>query len=128
MFGSDTSQGLDGLEALWPLLPVIHDRLRLGLLGEDFSHLIHLLFAFFDIVDADVGDERNAGTHGSSSSGLAVFDGDALLWLDAELLAGVEVDRWIWLGGWWVERGGSGVDVLILEEACAAVSQCLGCS
>ena len=108
---------LNLLEALLPLLPVVHDRFGLALLGEGLGHLLHLLLAVLDVVDADVGDERDVGTHGRGSAGLAVLDGDALLWLDAELLACVDVDGWVWLGGWWVEGGDGGVDVLVREEA-----------
>ena len=111
------SLGLDLLEDLWPLIPVVHDDLGLSLLGEELSHLVHLLLAVLDVVDADVGYERDSGVHGSGSTRLAVFDGDALLWLHTKFLAGVEVDGRVWLGGWWVEGGGSGVDVLVLEEA-----------
>ena len=108
---------LDLLEALLELLPVVHDGLGLALLGEGGGHLLHLLLALLDVVDADVGDERDVGTHARGSAGLAVLDGDALLWLDAELLASVDVDGWVWLGGWWVEGGDGGVDVLVGEEA-----------
>lgn len=108
---------LNLLEALLPFLPVVHDGFGLALLGEGLGHLLHLLLALLDVVDADVGDERDVGTHGRGSAGLAVLDGDALLWLDAELFACVDVDGWVWLGGWWVERAGGGVDVLVGEEA-----------
>lgn len=108
---------LNLLEALLPLLPVVHDRLGLGLLGEGVGHLLHLLLALLDVVDTDVGDERDVGTHGRSSAGLAVLDGDALFWFDAELLACVDVDGWVWLGRWWVEGGDGRVDVLVREEA-----------
>ena len=94
---------LDLLEALWPFLPVVHDRLGIALLCKGLAHLVHLLLALFNVVDAHVGDEWDASTHGSSGAGLAVLDGDALLWLHTELFAGMEVDGWVWLGGWWVE-------------------------
>ena len=113
---------LDRLEALRPLLPVVHDRLGLALLSEDLTHLLHLLLAFLDVVDTDIGDEWDAGTHGGRGSGLAVFNRDALLRLDAELLARVDVDGWIWLGGWRVEGRSSGVDVVVSEEACPVKS------
>jgi hypothetical protein len=106
---------LDLLEALWPLLPVVHDNDSLGLLGQELGHLVHLLLTIFDAVDTNVGNARDTGTHSGSGTALAVLDGDNLGRLDAELLAGVEVDLGIWLGGWWVERRGSAVDVLVWE-------------
>lgn len=112
---------LNLLEHLRPLLPIIHDDLGVALLRQSLGHLIHLLLAFLDVVDADVRDAGNTSTHGGSGAGFGVLDGDALLWLDAELFAGVEVDGWIGLGGWWVEGGGGGVDVFVLEEACRRV-------
>jgi hypothetical protein len=45
--------GLDLLEALLELLPVVHDGLALGLLGEQLGHGVHLLLAVLDAVDAD---------------------------------------------------------------------------
>lgn len=87
------------------------------MLSEGVGHLLHLLFALLDLVDTDVGDERDVGTHGSSGTRFAVFDGEALLWLDSELLASVDVDGRIRLGGWRVETGGGRVDVLVGEEA-----------
>jgi hypothetical protein len=113
----ETLRLLNLLEALRPLLPVVHDDLGVAGIGQRLGHLVHLLLAFLDVVDTDVGDEWDVGTHGSRGAGLAVLDGDTLLWLDAELLAGVEVDGRIRLGGWWVEGGGGRVDVLVLEEA-----------
>ena len=115
-----TLRGLDFLEALWPLLPVVHDHLSIALLGESLAHLLHLLLTLLDVVDADVCNKWDASTHSSCGSGLAVFDGDTLLRLNTKLLAGVEVDSWVWLGRWWVESSGSRVDVLILEEAYRA--------
>jgi hypothetical protein len=114
---SENLRLLNLLEALRPLLPVVHDDLGVAGVSQCLGHLFHLLLALLDVVDTDVGDERNVGTHGSRGAGLAVLDGDALLRLDAELLAGVEVDGGIRLGGWWVEGGSSRVDVLVLEEA-----------
>lgn len=109
---------LNLLDALREFLPVVHHRLRLALLSESSRHLVHLRLAVLDVVDTDVSDERDAGTHTSSGAGLAVFHGEALFWLDAELFAGVEVDGWVGLGGWWIEGGDGRVDVLIREETC----------
>ena len=108
---------LNLLQALWPLLPVVHNDLGLGDVSEELAHLVHLLLTLLDVVDADVGNEWDAGTRRRSSTGLGVFDGDTLLWLDAELLACVEVDGRVWFGGWRAEGGGCRVDVLIREEA-----------
>ena len=97
-YGDRHLRRLDCLEALLPLLPIIHDRLGVALLGESFGHLIHLLLAVLEVVDADVADKRDAGTHGCCGPRLAVFHGDALIWLDTELFAGVNVDGWVRLG------------------------------
>jgi hypothetical protein len=106
---------LDLLEALWPLLPVVHDNDSLGLLGQELGHLVHLLLTIFDSVNTHVGNAWDTGTHGSGGTALAVLDGDDFRRLDAKLLAGVKVDLRIWLGRWWVEGSGSTVDVLIWE-------------
>lgn len=109
--------GLDLLDGLWELLPVVHDDLGVAGFGERLGHLLLLGLALLETVDSDVGDEWDACTHAGSGSGLAVLDSQALLWLDTELLAGVEVDGGVGLAGWWVERGGSRVDGLVGEEA-----------
>ena len=75
-----------------------------------------LLLALFLLVDADVSDERNASAHGGGGPRLGVLDGDTLVGLNAELLAGVQVDGWVRLGARWAERSGSRVDVLWREE------------
>ena len=106
---------LDLGEALGELLPVVHNSSGLALLLQQLGHLLHLLLALLNAVDADIRDQWDASTHGSSSTRLGVLDGDAALVLDTELLAGVVVDLGVWLGGWWVERSGGGVDVLIWE-------------
>jgi hypothetical protein len=95
--------GLDLLEHLGELLPVIHDGKALGLLGEKLGHLLHLLLALLDAVDANVADARDASAHGSRGTALAVLDGDGLTLLDAELLAGVVVDGGVGLGARGVE-------------------------
>jgi hypothetical protein len=102
-------------EALWPLLPVVHDNHSLGLLGQELGHLLHLLLTFFNSVNTDVGNARDTSTHGGGGTALAVLDGDDLGRLDAELFARVEVNLGVWLGGWWVEGGSSAVDVLVWE-------------
>lgn len=106
---------LNLLEASWPLLPVVHDNDALALLGQELGHLLHLLFSFFNSVYTDVGHAWDTGTHGSGGTALGVLNGDDLSWLDTELLACVEVDLWVWLGGWWVEGSGGTVDVLVWE-------------
>ena len=108
---------LDLLHALREFLPVVHDDVSLGDLGQGLGHLLLLRLALLDLVDTDVADERNAGTHGGSGAGLAVLDSQALLRLDAELLARVQVDGRVRLAGRRVERGSRGVDMLIREEA-----------
>lgn len=108
--------GLDLLQALLELLPVVHNGNALGFLGQKLGHLLHLLLALFDAVDANVANARNAGAHGRSSTALAVLDGNSLGGLNAELLSSVDVDGWVGLGAGWVERGGGGVDVLGREE------------
>lgn len=106
---------LDLLEASWPLLPVVHDDDTLALVSQELGHLFHLLLSFFDSVYTDVGNARDTSTHGSGGAALGVLDGDDLRWLDTELLACVEVDLWVWLGGWWVKGSGGTVDVLVWE-------------
>jgi hypothetical protein len=76
---------------------------------------VHLFLAIFDSVDTDVGNARDTSTHGGSGTALAVLDSDNLRWLDTELLARVEVDLGVRLGGWWVERSSSAIDVLVWE-------------
>ena len=71
--------------------------------------------AVFDAVDANVANEWDAGSHGSSSTRLAVFDGDTLLRLDAKLLACVEVDLGVGLAGRRVEGGRSTIDLGVWE-------------
>lgn len=106
---------LNLLEAGWPLLPVVHNSDTLALLSQDLGHLLHFLLSFLNSVYTNIGDAWDAGTHGSSSPALRVLDSDDLGWLDTELLACVEVDLWVWLGGWWVEGSGGTVDVLVWE-------------
>ena len=95
--------------------PVIHDDVGLALLGQDLGHLLHLLLAILDAVDADIPDQWDTCTHGRSSTALAVLDSDTLAWLDTQLLAGVEVDLRVRLGGRRVQAGGSAVDMLVGE-------------
>lgn len=122
---------LDLLQALWELLPVVHDDISLALLGEDLGHLVHLLLAVLDAVDANlvtliwnldgrqlntyVADERNTSTHSRSSSALAVLHGNAVFRLHAELLACVEVDLGVGLAGRRVQASSRTVDVLVGE-------------
>ena len=110
-------RGLNLLDALREFLPVVHDDFSFALLGESLSHLLLFLLSLFDFVNANVSDEGNVGTHGSGGTGLAVLDSQALLGLDTELLASVEVDGRIGLAGRWGEGTGGGVDVFVLEEA-----------
>jgi hypothetical protein len=107
---------LDLLEAVLELAPVVHNSSTLGLLSEELGHLFHFLLALLDAVDADIANARDVGAHGGRGTALAVLDGDALLGLDAELFAGVEVDGRVGLGAGRVERGGGRVDVLGREE------------
>lgn len=102
--------------ALRELLPVVHDHLGLALLGDGIGHLLHLLFAFFNLVDADIGDQGDAGAHACRGTRLRVFNGQGLLRLDAELLAGVEVYGRVGLGGRRVQRTGSRVHLVFAEE------------
>jgi hypothetical protein len=105
---------------LLEVLPVVHDSLGLAVFGKDVSHLVHLLLAVFDAVDADVADEGDASSHTSSGTGLAVFDSEALLRLDTELLAGVEVDFGVGLARGRVQGGGGRVDLLVWEVLAEA--------
>jgi hypothetical protein len=105
------------LHALRELGPVVHDGVGLALLRELLGHQVHLLLALLLVVDADVCDERDARAQGGGGAGLGVLDGDALGGLDAQLLAGVQVDGGVGLGARRVERGGGRVDVLVGEEA-----------
>src|ERR1700761_5566670 len=115
MSNADLGASLDLLQELGELLPVVHDHDAVALLPEGLLHLLHLLLAFFQLVDTDVADARDTGTHGSSGTTLAVLDSYGLFWLDAELLAGVEVNFGIWLAGRGVERGSGAVDVFVGE-------------
>jgi len=112
---SSLRSSLDLLQALWELLPVIHNDLALGRLGQKFGHLLHLLLAILDAIHANISDTRNTGPHGSRSAALAVLNGDALLRLHAQLLAGVEVDGRVGLAGRRVQARRGTVDVLIGE-------------
>jgi hypothetical protein len=98
------------------LLPVIHDGLSLAVLGESLGHLIHLLLAVLETIDANVADEGDTSTHSGSGTGAGVLDGETLLRLDTELLTGEEVDLGVRLARGRVERGGSRVNLLIGEE------------
>lgn len=94
---------------------MIHDGSRIALFGKKLGHLFHLLFTFLDTVDANVSDQGDTSTHGSSGTTLAVLDSDTLRRLDTQLLAGVQVDLGVRLAGWWIEGGGGAVDVFIWE-------------
>ena len=113
--GWDLQRRLDLLENLGELLPVVHDGTGAALIGEELGHLLHLLGAVLDAVDTDVADEGNAGTLGGSGTALAVLDGDALLVLDAQLLASVVVDSRVGLAGRGVQAGSGTVDMLVGE-------------
>ena len=111
----DNLGGLELLEDLRELLPIIHDGIGLALFGENLSHLIHLLLAVLNAIDTNVADEGDTSTHSSSGTTLAVLHSDALLRPDAKLLARVQVDLWVRLAGWRVEGSGGAVDVLVGE-------------
>ena len=95
--------------------PVIHDDVGLALLRQNLGHLLHLLLAVLNAIHADIPNQRDTSTHGSSSTTLAVLDSDTLAGLHTELLAGVEIDLGVWLGGRRVQAGGSAVDMLVGE-------------
>ena len=109
------SLGFDLLQQLGELLPVVHDLISIALFLENLCHLLHLLLALFDAVDADIADQGDSSTHGGGGSTLAILDGDGLRWFDTELLTGVEVDLGVGLGRWRVEGGSSRVDMLVGE-------------
>lgn len=90
--GGNHLLGLDLLQDLRELLPVVHDGHTVALFLENLGHLLHLLLALLDLVDTNIADARNVGTHGGGGTTLAVLDGNALLRLDTKLLAGVQVD------------------------------------
>merc|ERR1711939_844116 len=83
---------LNLLDAFRKLLPVVHDCVCLGLFGQQLSHLVLLLLALLNLVDADIGNDRNPSAHGRCGPGLAVLDRESLLRLYTELLASVKVD------------------------------------
>ena len=95
--------------------PVIHDDVGLALLRQDLGHLLHLLFAIFNAIDANVPNQWDASTHSSSSTTLAILNSNTFAGLHTELLAGVEVDLGVWLGGRRVQAGGCAVDMLVGE-------------
>ena len=95
---------------------MVHDSFGTTLFGQELGHFLHLLFTFFDLVDTNITDQGNIGTHGGSGTGFGIFDCNAFLGLDTKLLACVEVDSRVRFGGWWGERGGSRIDVFIGEE------------
>ncbi len=99
MLADDLQTLLDLLQALGELLPVVHDDVGVALLFEDCGHLLHPLLALLDTINTDVADERDARTHGSSSTTLAVFDSDALRILHSQLLACIVVDSGVGLAG-----------------------------
>jgi hypothetical protein len=106
---------LNLLQAILKLFPLVHDDLGVAVLGQHLCHLFLLLLALFDAVDANVADQRDACAHCGRGSALAVFNCHALLRLDAEFLAGMEVDGWVRLAGGRVQGGGGAVDVLVGE-------------
>jgi hypothetical protein len=89
---------LDLSEALWELLPVVHDRISLALLLQQLGHSLHLLWALLNAIDTYVRDEWDTSAHGSRGTRLGVLDRDDALVLDAELLTRVVVDLGVWLG------------------------------
>jgi hypothetical protein len=112
---SDLGTSFDLLQQLWELLPVVHDLDAVALFAKSLLHLLHALLALLQLVDTDITNAGNTSTHRCSGTRLAVLDGHSLSWLDTELFAGVKVDLGVRLGGWWVEGGGCGVDVLVGE-------------
>ena len=95
--------------------PVIHDDVGLALLRQNLGHLLHLLFAIFNAIDANVPNQWDASTHRSSSTTLAVLNSNTFAGLHSELLAGVEIDLGVWLGRRRVQAGGCTVDMLVGE-------------
>ena len=90
---------------------MVHD--DLGAVGD--QHVGDVLGLLRVVVASDVGNGPDSGTHSAQSSGLAVFDGDALAWLDPDDLAGVQVDCWVGLGSRGRKRGRGGEDVVLRE-------------
>lgn len=111
--GLGESCGLDFLEAVEELTPVVHDSDGAALLGKHLGHSVHLRLV---LIRADIAYERNLGVLGGGSARPAVLDGDALAGLDTNLLAGVEVNGWVGFRGWLLQRGGGAVNVLGGEE------------
>ena len=112
---TDLRAGLDLLQELRELFPVVHDLDTVALLSEGLLHLLHLFFTILDFVNTHVANARDTSTHGGSGTTLAVLDCHRLFWLDTELLAGIEVDLWVRLAGRRIERGSGAVDVFIGE-------------
>lgn len=104
-------RSFDFFQALLELFPVIHDGLRLALLRQHLGHVLHLLPAFFDAVDTDVGNQWDARSHGGGGAASTVLDCDALLRFDPEFLAGVQVNLRVRFARRRVEAGGRAVDV-----------------
>lgn len=76
------------------------------------QHLGNPLLFFALLVGADVADEGNASVLGSSGAAPAVLDSNTLLRVDANGLAGVEVDGGIRLRGGLGQRAGSAEDAV----------------
>ena len=105
------SQALNGLQALWEFIPILHHNPN----TQTLEGLGHLLLLFATAVAPNVTNDRNAGTHGTQCSTLAVLDGNTLSRLFADNLTGMEVDRGVRLSGWFGQRSGSAEDVVFGE-------------
>lgn len=93
-----------------------HDLLGVASLLQQLGHLVLLLLAVLDAVDADVGDQRDTGSHAGGGAALGVLDGDALFGLDAQLLTGVQVDLRVRLAAGRVQARCGAVDFVVGEE------------
>jgi len=108
---SDSSHGLNLLETVRELVPVLHVQYS----AVVHQHLARLIGLGRVMVASSVRDRVDAGPDSAERAALAVLDSDALLRLDADLLAREQVDGRVRLGGRRGQARGGAEDVAVGE-------------
>jgi len=98
------------------LLPILHHNLH----TQPLESLGHLLLLLASAIAANIPNDRNASTDSTQSPALAVLNSHTLSRLLPNDLARVQVDSWIRLGRWRLERSGSRKDMVWGEEVILA--------
>jgi len=113
---------LNRLQCFGELIPILHDNLD----AQFLQRLRHFLLLLAATIAAYVSDGRNASTNRTQCPTLAVFDCNTFSRLFPNDLACVQVDCWIWLGGWHRKRG-SGAEDMVRWEVFGLVDFVDGC-